>query len=247
MNTERETRNVEESALLRLAYRGALLLCPAGYRREHGAEMEELFVECVGRERAARPRLWLPLVSLRGLFDTLMFSIVLRRDVLLGRSVVPNAPVSRRNPPVKLQDVRLALRHIRRRPFFAAGIVGMLGLGIGATTAIFSVINGVLLKPLPFPNPDQLVQTWGAIPSRNMGRVVWSEANFWDVHDLNRSFSAFGYPWAPAIFVIASALMVIAEARRTGWTTVAGIVLILAGVPIYYFFKAGVRKGKANP
>ena len=200
MNTERETGNVERSAL-RLAYRGTLLLCPVGYRREHGAEMEELFVACVERERAARARLWLPLVSLRGLFDTLMFSLALRRDVLLGRSVVPTAPVSRRNPPVKLQDVRLALRHIRRRPLFAAGIVGMLGLGIGATTAIFSVINGVLLKPLPFPNPDQLVQTWGAIPSRNMARVVWSEANFWDVHDLNRSFSAFG-SWHGASFTL---------------------------------------------
>ena len=57
----------------------------------------------------------------------------------------------------------------------------------------------------------------------------------------SRPFSAFGYPWAPAIFVIASALMVIAEARRTGWTTVAGVVLILAGVPVYYLF----RKGKS--
>jgi APA family basic amino acid/polyamine antiporter len=56
-----------------------------------------------------------------------------------------------------------------------------------------------------------------------------------------RPFSALGYPWAPAIFVIASALMVIAEARRTGWTTVAGVVLILAGVPVYYFIRRGPR------
>ena len=49
-----------------------------------------------------------------------------------------------------------------------------------------------------------------------------------------RPFSALGYPWAPAIFVIASALMVLAEAKRTGWTTVVGVALIGLGVPVYY-------------
>ena len=93
---------------------------------------------------------------------------------------------------MKAHDVRLAFRHLRQRPFFAAGIVLMLGLGVGATTAIFSVVNGVLLRPLPFPDADRLVQAWGAIPSRDLTRVTWSEANFWDVHDLNRVFSAFG-------------------------------------------------------
>jgi APA family basic amino acid/polyamine antiporter len=57
--------------------------------------------------------------------------------------------------------------------------------------------------------------------------------------DAARPFSALGYPWAPAIFVIASALMVMAEARRTGWTTVAGVLLIAAGVPVYYLIRRG--------
>jgi APA family basic amino acid/polyamine antiporter len=52
-----------------------------------------------------------------------------------------------------------------------------------------------------------------------------------------RPFSALGYPWAPAIFVVASALMVMAEARRTGWTTVAGVLLIAAGIPVYYVIR----------
>jgi predicted permease len=154
--------------------------------------MEELFVDCVARERAHRSSLWLPVTCARGFADALMFSLTLRRDVILGRAVVPTTPTTWRKPPVKFQDIRLALRHIRRRPLFAAGIIVMLGLGIGATTAIFSVVNGVLLKPLPFPNSDRLVQVWGALPARNIDRMVWSEANFWDVHDLNRSFSAFG-------------------------------------------------------
>jgi APA family basic amino acid/polyamine antiporter len=53
-----------------------------------------------------------------------------------------------------------------------------------------------------------------------------------------RPFSALGYPWAPAIFVIASALMVLAEAKRTGWTTVVGVALIGLGVPVYYMIRA---------
>jgi putative ABC transport system permease protein len=176
---------------LRLLYRLVLLACPSDYRRTHAAEMEALFVECVGRERARRPSLW-PFALLRGLLDTLAFSLALRRDRFAGHAIVPYSPQTRRKAPMKLQDLRLALRQLRRRPMFATGIVGMLGLGIGATTAIFSVVNGVLLKPLPFPNPDQIVQVWGAFPSRNINRVAWSEANVWDVHDLNRSFSAFG-------------------------------------------------------
>ena len=178
--------------LLRFAFRCAIRVCPAGYRRDHGSEMEELFLDCVRRECGARSSVWQPFIWSHGLADTFMFSLALRRDVLLGRALVPNTPVIRRKPPVMFQDLRLALRHLRRRPFFAAGTIGMLALGIGATTAIFSVVSGVLLRALPFPNPDQIVQLWGAFPSRNIDRVTWSEANVWDVQDLNRSFAAFG-------------------------------------------------------
>ena len=66
---------------------------------------------------------------------------------------------------VKIQDLRATLRLLRQQPFFAASILGMLGLGVGAATAIFSVVYGVLLKPLPFPQPDRIVQVWGSSPS----------------------------------------------------------------------------------
>jgi putative ABC transport system permease protein len=56
------------------------------------------------------------------------------------------------------RDVRLAVRRMRRTPLFALSVIATLGLGIAATTAIYSVVDGVLLKPLPFPRPESLVR-----------------------------------------------------------------------------------------
>jgi predicted permease len=91
-----------------------------------------------------------------------------------------------------LRDVRHGIRTLRRVPGLAAVAVITLALGIGANTAIFSVIYAVLLKPLPFPEADRVVQVWMAFPERNLDKTSWSHANFWDARDMATAFEDLG-------------------------------------------------------
>ncbi len=86
------------------------------------------------------------------------------------------------------QDVRYAFRGMRKNPGFASTAALSLALGIGANTAIFTVVNAVLLKPLPFPQPERLVQIWESRPSKGYFRNVVNPFNFLDWREHTRSF-----------------------------------------------------------
>jgi len=88
------------------------------------------------------------------------------------------------------RDLRYALRSIFRQPGFAAVVVIMLALGIGASTAIFSVVNAVLLRPLPFPNSDRLQVVWGNYRALNIARLPAKAAEFEDYAKQSLVFDA---------------------------------------------------------
>jgi putative ABC transport system permease protein len=91
-----------------------------------------------------------------------------------------------------LQDVRFGWRMLRRSPIISLVAVLSLTIGIGANTAIFSVVNALLLRPLPYRAPEQLVKVFQAQPDAAKGGLasVWSYPRFQILRDQNQSFSA---------------------------------------------------------
>lgn len=87
------------------------------------------------------------------------------------------------------QDVRYGARMLAKKPAFTLVAITTLALGIGATTAIFSVINGVLLRPLPFQQPDRIVTLWEKNTKDGIERDDVSPANFLDWRERSRSFT----------------------------------------------------------
>ena len=91
----------------------------------------------------------------------------------------------------QLWDLRYAFRMMRKSPGFSTVVILTLALGIGANTAIFSVIRGVLLEPLPWSDPDRIVRIWESNPARGFPYFSASPPNFADYRAQNKSFEFF--------------------------------------------------------
>lgn len=116
-------------------------------------------------------------------------------------------------------DFRFALRQLTRSPGFALVVVVILGLGLGANTAIFSLVDAVLLRPLAYPEAERLVQIFGTVPERHVERGWTSPLNFVDLQGQAGSFEAVG-AWHGARVTLSGA----ANARRLqGASVSAGV------------------------
>ena len=113
------------------------------------------------------------------------------RQAHAAPSITPAAPTGQLFGDV-WQDLRYAARIFGKQPGFAAAAVMTLALGIGATTAIFSVVYGVLLKPLPFRDPERLVSLLHRAPGVNLETANQGPATYLTYRDNQRAFEATG-------------------------------------------------------
>ena len=97
------------------------------------------------------------------------------------------------------RDVRLALRQYRRAPTFSTVIVLTLGLGIGSAAAMFALVNAVVLRPLPYPQSQALMQVVGLRASGE--RTGVSPPDYFDLRDRSPAFSGLAAYWTPTLRV----------------------------------------------
>ena len=129
-----------------------------------------------------------------------------------------------------LADLKLALRRLRKSPRFAVTILLTLAIGIGANTAVFSVVDSVLLKPLPYPDSNRLVSLWLQAPGAGMADfsegLKMSPSMYITFSDHNRSFQSMGI-WSPRTANVTG----LAQPEEVHTIVVSDGVLQTVGVP----------------
>src|SRR3984893_19248554 len=93
---------------------------------------------------------------------------------------------------VIVADLRYALRMLVKAPAFTTVAIITLALGIGANSAIFSVVDAVLLRPLAFPHPEELVMVWGTVPHEGGGHDVDSYPDYVDLRAQSKTVKHLG-------------------------------------------------------
>src|SRR6476469_1782578 len=128
-----------------------------------------------------------------------------------------------------LQDLRYAFRTLRRSAALSTVIIASLAIGIGANTAIFSVVNALLLEPLPYPDPGRLAVLWLRSPGINIPQDWPSPGQYIDVKGQNRSFDEMSISRGDS-----GTLMGVSEAQRVeALVTSSTLFTMLGARPLY--------------
>jgi predicted permease len=118
-----------------------------------------------------------------------------------------------------LSDVTFAARTFRKRPAFAITAIATLALGIASTAAIFSVVNAVLLTPLPYDEPARLVHVWHDLRNRDVKRFPWAPADFHDLRTQATMFDGVAALTTGRQVIVNDGFQGDAEQIRTGFVT----------------------------
>jgi putative ABC transport system permease protein len=189
MTEPRRRRFLEASAQV---YRLLLRLYPAAFRDRFGDDMVLLFRERLGDE-AASGGLRAVLFCIGSLRDVVRNGIAERRSVIPIARARPRAPRIRGDfLPDAAREVRFAVRRAIQSPGHALTTLLTLALGIGANAALFSVVNGVLLRPLSYPDPDRLVRIWDRAPRGTADFLAVTAHNFFKWQEQQDIFEAVG-------------------------------------------------------
>jgi predicted permease len=186
-----------------LFYRALLRLYPRSFRAEYGDEMCAVFA----RDLQAASGTGRIALMMGALFDTIFNAARVHADITR-------------------QDVRYAVRSLRRTPGFTLTAIVVAALGIGATTATFSIADHVLLRPLPFPESERLVKLWQTQASRGYSRLEPSPPNYRDWKRLSTSFTG-----VEAYAGTAATLLGGSEPQRISGQRVTGGAFTLLGRP----------------
>ena len=147
----------------------------------------------------------------------------------------------RRMEDEMFQDLRYGARTLLKSPGFTAAAVLSLALGIGANTAIFSVINAVLIRPLPYDHPDQIMKLWTTRPQNGALRIPFSAPNFVDLKEQNQVFSdaAVYRGWQFILTGAGEPLRVFGHRVSAGFFPVLGVKPILGRGFLYEEDRSG--------
>jgi predicted permease len=170
-----------------------LALYPKAFRARARTELDAAFAECVRRERQRLGRPGVAYAWIRLVLDALTASAAMRADLRRQQRIgALHQPPARQGDTIMgsfVQDIRYAARGMRHAPVFSLVIIVTLALTIGATTAIFSIVNAVLLRSLPYFEPQRLVMVYEAI-GKSSGPIGFSAPDYSAFEQRARSFEA---------------------------------------------------------